>query len=70
MLWLCVRLRQVWASPRSFALSGKQRVDQRVLGNGVAHGLAEAIALAAMGKPLRPASTVSAARPAAGHRPG
>ena len=38
--------------PTTFTLSGKQRIDQRVLGNGVAYGLARAIALAAMEKPI------------------
>jgi len=46
--------------PQGFALSGKQRIDQRVLGNGVVYGLAKAIALAAMGRPIPPASPVTA----------
>eukprot|EP00966_Prymnesium_polylepis_P107775 2495104-Prymnesium_polylepis.1 len=40
--------------PTSYMLSGKQRIDKRVLGNGVVFGLARAIALAAMGKTISP----------------
>lgn len=40
----------------SFKLSGKQRIDQRVLGNGIVFGLSRAIALAAMGRPIEPSS--------------
>eukprot|EP00966_Prymnesium_polylepis_P043371 1006337-Prymnesium_polylepis.1 len=35
-------------------LTGKQCVDQKVLGNGVCFGLARAIALAAMDTPITP----------------
>lgn len=38
----------------TLVLSGKQRVDQKVLGNGVCFGLARAIALAAMDKAIIP----------------
>ena len=40
--------------PSAFQLSGKQCVDQPVLGNGVVFGLARAIALAAMGREITP----------------
>ena len=40
--------------PTTYTLSNKQRIDQRVLGNGVVFGLARAIALATMGQPIDP----------------
>ena len=49
--------------PTSFALSGKQRVDQRVLGNGVVFGLSRAIALAAMGLHIEPLQSYGEAWP-------
>ena len=41
--------------PNAFRLTGKQCVDQPILGNGVVFGLARAIALAAMGWDITPA---------------
>ena len=49
--------------PNAFKLSGKQCIDQPVLGNGVVFGLARAIARAAMGRaitPLTPAPPLAA----------
>ena len=47
--------------PNAFRLSGKQCVDQPVLGNGVVFGLARAIALAAMGREITPLMPAPAA---------
>jgi hypothetical protein len=49
----------------SLKLSGKQRIDQRVLGNGVCFGLARAVALAAMGKPILPLIALTHTHPEA-----
>ena len=49
--------------PNAFRLSGKQCVDQPVLGNGVVFGLARAIALAAMGREITPLTPAPAAPP-------
>lgn len=51
--------------PNAFKLSGKQCVDQPVLGNGVVFGLARAIALAAMGREVTPLTPAPAAPPMA-----
>ena len=48
--------------PNAFRLTGKQCVDQPVLGNGVAFGLARAIALAAMGRVITPLTPPPAAK--------
>ena len=53
--------------PTSYTLSGKQRIDQRVLGNGVVFGLARAIALAAMGKTISPLTPPPTSHPAGMH---
>ena len=47
--------------PSTFEMNGKQRVLQRVLGNGVVFGLARAIALAAMGQPIHPLAPLTPA---------
>ena len=49
--------------PNTFQLSGKQCVDQTVLGNGVVFGLARAIALAAMGREITPLTPPSPPSP-------
>ena len=49
----------------AFMLSGKQCVDQPVLGNGVVFGLARAIALAAMGREITPLTPAPAPPPMA-----
>ena len=49
--------------PNAFRLTGKQCVDQPVLGNGVVFGLARAIALAAMGKEIKPLTPAPAPAP-------
>jgi len=49
--------------PDAFKLSGKQCVDQPVLGNGVVFGLARAIALAAMGQVIPPLTPVPSVPP-------
>ena len=49
--------------PNAFQLSGKQCVDQPVLGNGVVFGLARAIALAAMGREITPLTPPSPSSP-------
>ena len=48
--------------PNAFRLTGKQCVDQPVLGNGVVFGLARAIALAAMGRAITPLTPPPAAK--------
>jgi hypothetical protein len=53
--------------PTAYNMSGKQRTDQRVLGNGVVFGLARAIALAAMGKTISPLTPPPTSPPAGMH---
>jgi hypothetical protein len=46
--------RALMGLPNSFKLSGVQRIDQRVLGNGLCYGLARALCLAAQGLEITP----------------
>jgi hypothetical protein len=46
--------RTLMGLPNTFKLSGVQRIDQRVLGNGLCYGLARAICLAAQGLEITP----------------
>ena len=46
--------RTLMGLPTTFKLTGVQRIDQRVLGNGLCYGLARAICLAAQGLEITP----------------
>lgn len=46
--------RTLMGLPNSFKLSGIQRIDQRVFGNGLCYGLARAMCLAAQGREITP----------------
>ena len=57
--------RALMGLPNTFKLSGVQRIDQRVLGNGLCYGLAHALCLAAQGREIPPLYQASTLQPKA-----